>query len=122
VELVLPGRNDFALVLYAGRSYYEMLDAGVKLYEMDDAIMHAKTAVIDGVFSTVGSSNLDWRSLASNNELNVIVLGEEFGAEMQRQFDKDRAASVPIEIQDWQRRGLHRRAMEWFGRVVERWM
>jgi hypothetical protein len=50
------------------------------------------------------------------------VLGEEFGAEMQRQFEKDRAASVPIDLQAWQRRGLHRRAMEWFGRAVERWM
>ncbi len=123
VQLVLPGRSDFALVLHAGRSYYQkMLDAGVELFEMDDAMMHAKTAVIDGVFSTVGSSNLDWRSLASNNELNVIVLGNEFGAEMQRQFDKDRAASVAIDAQAWQQRGLHRRALELVGRVAERWL
>jgi cardiolipin synthase len=123
VELVLPGRSDFALVLHAGHSYYQqMLDAGIKLHEMDDAMMHAKTAVIDGVFSTVGSSNLDWRSLASNYELNVIVLGEDFGSDMQRQFDKDRAASTPIEAASWRRRGLRERTLELVGRVAERWL
>ena len=58
VALVLPGRSDFALVLHAGRSYYdELLSAGVRIHEMDQAVMHAKTAVIDGVLS--GTARLD---------------------------------------------------------------
>jgi len=58
VSLVLPGRSDFTLVLHAGRSYYdELLSAGVRIHEMDQAVMHAKTAVIDGVLSTVDA----WR-------------------------------------------------------------
>lgn len=123
VELVLPGRSDFALILHAGRSYYShMLECGIKLYEMEHAVMHAKTAVIDGVLSTVGSSNLDWRSLASNNELNAIVLGEDFGAQMEALFDKDRAASVQVEAQTWRRRGLKQRALELVGRAAERWL
>jgi cardiolipin synthase len=123
VEMVLPGRSDFALVLHAGRSYYtQLLEAGVKLYEMEHAMMHAKTAVIDGVFSTVGSSNLDWRSLVANNELNVIVLGEAFGTQLEALFVKDREASVAVDLQRWEQRGLPQRALEWAGRAAERWL
>jgi cardiolipin synthase len=123
VELVLPGRSDFALILHAGRSYYtQMLACGIRLYEMEHAMMHAKTAVIDGVFSTVGSSNLDWRSLVANNEINAIVLGEEFAAQLEALFAKDRAASVPIEAQQWRRRSVRQRALEMVGRAAERWL
>ena len=123
VELVLPGRSDSSLILHAGRSYYQqLLEAGVRIFEMDQAVMHAKTAVIDGVFATVGSSNLDWISFVANNELNVIVLGEEFGSEMNAQFQRDRQASRPIELPAWQERGAKRRLLEGFGRLVERWL
>jgi cardiolipin synthase len=123
VELVLPGYSDFSLILHAGRSYYtQMLEAGVKLYEMEHALMHAKTAVIDGVLSTVGSSNLDWRSLVDNNELNVIVLGEDFGAQLEALFARDRNASVPIDLPQWRQRGLKQRALELVGRAAERWL
>jgi cardiolipin synthase A/B len=123
VELVLPGRSDFALILHAGRSYYtQMLACGIKLYEMERAVMHSKTAVIDGVLSTVGSSNLDWRSLVSNNEINAVILGDDFGEQLEALFAKDRAASVPIEATQWQRRGLKQRALEMVGRAAERWL
>ena len=123
VELVLPGRSDVPLALHAGRAYYtELLEAGVRIHEMQHAVMHAKTAVIDGVFSTVGSSNLDWLSFVANNELNVIVLGEAFGAEMQAQFDKDRAHSETVSLDAWRERALHLRALEGLGRLLERWL
>ncbi len=123
VELVLPGQSDFALVLHAGRSYYSrMLACGIKLHEMERAVMHSKTAVIDGVFSTVGSSNLDWRSLVSNSELNAIVLGEDFGAQLEALFAKDRDASVAIDVGQWRQRGLKQRALELVGRAAERWL
>ena len=123
VELVLPGRSDSSLVLHAGRSYYtKLLQAGVQIHEMDMAVMHAKTAVIDGVFSTVGSSNLDWISFVANNELNVIVLGEEFGGEMNALFERDRKDSRAVTLEEWQRRGLGGRVMEGVGRLFERWL
>ena len=123
VEMVLPGRSDSMLVLHAGRSYYtRLLQAGVQIHEMEHALMHAKTAVIDGVFSTVGSSNLDWRSFVANNELNIIVLGEDFGAEMAALFERDRAASQPVTLQAWSQRGLKQRTMELLGRLAERWL
>ena len=121
VSLLLPGRSDFVLVLHAGRSYYErLLEAGVRVHEMDDAVMHAKTAVIDGVFSTVGSSNMDWRSFVDNNEINVIVLGDDFGAELEALFKRDLAVSRPIELESWRRRALGDRVLEGLGRLVER--
>jgi cardiolipin synthase A/B len=121
VSLVLPGRSDFTLVLHAGRSYYdELLSAGVRIHEMDLAVMHAKTAVIDGVFSTVGSSNMDWRSWVANNEVNVIVLGNDFGKELEAVFQRDIEQSRPISIDAWRRRDLSSRVMEQIGRIAER--
>ena len=123
VELVLPGRSDNALVLHAGRSYYtQLLEAGVQIHEMAHAMMHAKTAVIDGVWSTVGSSNLDWRSFVANSELNVIVLGEDFGDEMAALFNRDRAASQPVTPDAWAQRGMQQRTLEAIGRLAERWL
>jgi cardiolipin synthase len=120
VELVLSGHSDFTLVLHAGRSYYtRLLKAGVRIHEMEGAVMHAKSAVIDGVFATVGSTNLDWRSIVNNNELNVIVLGEDFGAQMAALFDRDRAASREVTLQAWRERGIGQRAREWLGRIAE---
>lgn len=121
VVLVLPGRSDFTLVLHAGRSYYErLLAAGVRIHEMDDAVMHAKTAVIDGVVSTVGSSNMDWRSFVSNNEINAIVLGRDFGAQLEAVFERDLANSRPIGLDAWRQRDLSDRFMEQMGRLAER--
>jgi cardiolipin synthase len=121
VRLVLPGASDFSLILHAGRSYYtQMLEAGVRLHEMDDAMMHAKSAVIDGVFSTVGSSNMDWRSFVMNNEVNVIVLGADFAQQLEALFRRDLERSRAIEAQAWSRRGLKQRALEMVGRIAER--
>ncbi|MCX7054269.1 MAG: phospholipase D-like domain-containing protein, partial [Proteobacteria bacterium] len=94
VRLVLPGRTDSALVFHAGRSYYDqMLEDGVIIFERRDALMHAKTAVIDGVWSTVGSTNFDWRSFLHNQEVNAVVLGTEFGDRMRASFADDVAQS-----------------------------
>ncbi len=121
VEMVLPGRSDSTLAFHAGRSYYDdLLSSGVRIYQMEHALMHAKTAVIDGVFSTVGSSNLDWLSFVANSELNVIVLGDDFGAEMNQLFERDRAASKPVTLEQWRRRGVGDRAMETLSRMMER--
>ncbi len=121
VAMVLPGRSDFTLVLHAGRSYYdELLSAGVRIHEMDQAVMHAKTAVIDGVFSTVGSSNMDWRSWVANNEVNVIVLGDDFGKQLEAVFQRDVAQSREVKLPAWRQRGLSSRVMEQIGRLAER--
>ena len=120
VQLVLPGRSDVALVQHAARSYYaQLLQAGAKIHEVDHAVMHAKTAVVDGVFATVGSSNLDWRSIVGNNEIDVIVFGDDFGSEMETLFGQDVATARTIDSDRWPERGLGQRLMEGIGRVLE---
>ena len=120
VRLVLPGFSDFWAPLYAGRSHYaNLLAAGVRIYERRDALLHAKTAVIDGVWSSVGSTNLDWRSFVHNYEADVIVLAEPFARDMERLFALDVAASHEITRDEWQRRGLAARMREWFARRWE---
>jgi cardiolipin synthase A/B len=122
VQLVLPSRSDFAPVLNAGRSRYQrLLDAGVTIHELQDAVLHAKTAVIDGVVSTVGSSNMDWRSFTSNNEVNAVVIGDDFGAAMTQMFRQDVSASQTITAQAWRERPLWQRAKELFALAFERW-
>ena len=95
------------------------LAAGVRIYERRAALLHAKTALIDGVWSSVGSTNLDWRSFVHNYEADVIVLAAPFGRDMQRLFALDVEASHEITLAEWQRRGLVARAREWFARRWE---
>jgi cardiolipin synthase A/B len=122
VQLVLPSVSDFTPVLHAGRSYYErLLRSGVKLYELQDAVLHAKTAVIDGVVSTVGSSNMDWRSFVGNNEVNAVIIGEDFGDSMTRMFRRDLEASEKITLEQWARRSPLQRAKETLARLFENW-
>ena len=123
VTLILPSQTDSWLVFHAGRNYYDrLLRAGVKIHERQGVILHSKTALIDGVWATVGSTNLDWRSFLHNYELNAVVLGPEFGEQVQTMFDKDLAASDAITLERWQRRSLDLRLKELFARVWEYWL
>ena len=123
VTLLLPSKTDSSLILWAGRSYYtELLEGGVRIFERQDALLHSKTALIDGVWSTVGSTNLDWRSFLHNQELNAVVLGADFGAQMRAMFDADKAASEPVTLAQWQRRPLGMRLKETFGRLWQYWL
>ena len=123
VSLILPSQTDSWLVFHAGRRFYDrLLRAGVKIFERQGVILHSKTALIDGVWATVGSTNLDWRSFLHNHELNAVVLGAAFGAELQAMFDRDLAASQAITLEAWQRRGLDLRVKEQLARAWEYWL
>lgn len=123
VRLILPSETDSWLVFHAGRGYYaQLLRAGVKIYERRGKVLHSKTALIDGVWATVGSTNLDWRSFLHNHELNAVVLGTEFGAQVQAMFEADLAASDAIQLQQWERRPLDLRLKEGFARLWEYWL
>lgn len=123
VTLILPGLSDFKVVLEAGRSYYaDLLDSGVKIYERRDAMLHAKTAVIDGVWATVGSANMDMRSFLHNNEVNAVVLGEEFGAQMESMFRTDLVRCTPITRESWASRPAGERLKEWLARMWQYWL
>jgi cardiolipin synthase len=123
VRLILPSRTDSELMFHAGRSYYtQLLRAGVKIHERRDVILHSKTVLVDGVWATVGSTNLDWRSFLHNHELNAVVLGAEFGSQLQAMFDRDLAGSDAIALDKWQRRSLDLRVKEAFARLWEYWL
>jgi cardiolipin synthase len=121
VKLILPSNTDSWLVFHAGRSYYaELLEAGVKIFERRGPLLHAKSALIDGVWSTIGSTNLDWRSFLHNQEVNAVILGQEFGAQMRAMFEKDLAASNAITLEDWERRPFGDHLKETIARMWQR--
>lgn len=123
VRLILPSQTDSWLIFHAGRRFYDpLLRAGVKIYERRGVILHSKTAVIDGVWATVGSTNLDWRSFLHNDELNAVVLGAEFGQQMETMFEQDLAASRAITLEEWKRRPLKDRVKETFAGIWEYWL
>lgn len=123
VKIILPGITDSLLALHAQRSYYsKLLQAGVKLYEQSDSLLHAKTAVIDQVWSTVGSTNMDYLSLLNNDEVNAIILSKEFAGEMEKMFTRDLENSQEIQWEEWKDRPLLPRSREWFVSLFVRWL
>ncbi len=123
VRLLLPENSDSTLVFYASHSYYnELLRAHIKIYERHDALLHAKTAVIDGVWSTIGSTNLDWRSFLNNQEINAVILGQDFGTQMQDLFEKDLASSKEITLETWKKRSMGARIKEKAARLWAHWL
>ncbi len=110
VRLLLPGPTDVPIVRHAGHGFFSALLArGVRVFEYQDAILHAKTVVADGVLSVVGSSNLDLRSFEANAECNDVILDRPTAARMERRFEEDLARSVEIAGAAWRRRGaIHR--------------
>jgi cardiolipin synthase len=123
VKLVLPGVSDHGLVMHAGRAFYEELLAnGVKIFQLQVAVLHAKTAVIDGTWSTVGSANIDRRSFLHNYELNVVVLDPGFGRDMESAFDEDLRDSKEVTLQEWRKRPISDRIKEFAARLTEYWI
>jgi cardiolipin synthase len=123
VRLILPSRSDSALVFHAGRAHYaDLLAGGVHIYELTGALLHAKTAMVDGVWSTVGSTNLDWRSFMDNDEIDAVILGRDFAAQMAAMFAADLAASQAIDPTTWQDRPMQFKLKEWLAQWLERWL
>lgn len=120
VELLVPSRSTSDLAIKAGRSYYEdLLEDGVRIYEFQGRVLHAKTVVIDGDWSTVGSSNLDWRSVVFNNEINTVILSREFGGELEAMFHDDLGQAKAIDLASWKHRRFAERFNEWKARLFE---
>lgn len=123
VRIIVPSLTDVVPILFASRHLYgRLLEAGVRIFEYQDAVLHAKTAVVDGRWSTVGSSNLDYLSFIRNHEVNAVVTGRDFAREMERTFLKDLERSREVSLADWKSRpATHRfigylacRFKEWF--------
>jgi len=123
VKIVLPGTTDSSLTMNAGRYYYsDLLKSGVKLYRRRDVLLHSKTAVIDNVWSTVGSTNMDFWSFSINDEVNAVILSKEFAAEMEEMFARDLAESEEIRLEAWKKRPVLEKIKQWIAHRFKRWL
>ena len=115
VRLLLPSDSDSKMALAVGRSHYGyLLEAGVKIYEIQNEVLHSKTASVDGVWTAVGSSNFDPRSVVFNDEVDAIVLGSMTAGDFERMFEADMAKATQIDRAAWRRRPLSERLVELF--------
>ncbi|MFO7963036.1 MAG: cardiolipin synthase [Desulfobacterales bacterium] len=123
VKIIVPGVSDFWMPVYAGRAKYtSLLKAGIKLYERQGALLHSKTAVIDGVWSTVGSSNLDSRSFLHDAEANAVILDSDFAEKMEDMFQEDLAQSEAVVLEEWKIRPLLNLFLERFALAFDYWL
>jgi cardiolipin synthase A/B len=123
VKIILPAKSDSEMAFYAGRSHYsQLLSSGVKLYEHRNTILHAKTAVIDGVWSSVGSTNMDLWSFLRNDEVNAVILGREFANQMEAMFIRDIENSDVVHLAKWEQRSFQERMREWSSRLFGYWL
>jgi cardiolipin synthase A/B len=115
VRILTAGpKTDVKTTWYAGRARYEeLLRNGVRIYEYVPTMMHAKTMVVDSLWATIGSMNFDNRSLAFNNESNIVTLDSAIAAEMHRAFAEDLRYSKEIRLEEFKRR-------PWTAKVLER--
>lgn len=114
VRVIVPGEDsDVPLVRQASRMHYELLlRRGIRIFEYQPTMMHAKTMVVDGIWSTIGSSNFDDRSFRINDEINVNVYDEEIAARMETMFFEDLKRCEEITLRKWFRRPLWARIKE----------
>jgi cardiolipin synthase len=121
VKVVVPGQHaDHTLTRSSGRSIYgDLLKSGAEIYEYEPSMIHAKITVVDGVWSVVGSTNLDNRSFGINDEINVAVLDPGVAQILTRDFEQDASQAKRITLQDWNNRGVFERLLEYVGWIFE---
>jgi len=113
VRLILQGSSDTPLVRTIAIGYYgRLLKHGVEIYAWTRSVLHAKTMVVDGVWSTIGSANLDGRALFLNYEVNAAVLDPSLAAAMEQQFERDLRHCRRVRLEEWKKRPLSQRMVE----------
>lgn len=123
VRVMVAGTTDVTTVKLATRTIYgRLLRAGIRLYEWHGRVLHAKTAVIDGHWSTVGSSNLDQQSLRLNMEANAIVRDARFATAMEKMFHEDLEHCEEITLEGWHQRPVWERAASWAAYLFRDWL
>jgi cardiolipin synthase len=111
--LTVSAKTDVKTTWYAGRHRYEeLLRDGVRIYEYQPTMLHSKTIVADGLWSSIGSMNFDNRSMAFNNESNLVVLDRPFGAQMDSVFLDDLRYSKEIKLDEFRRRSAWSKLLE----------
>ncbi|HEY7640463.1 MAG TPA: cardiolipin synthase [Steroidobacteraceae bacterium] len=123
VRLIVPSFTDSTIVLNATQATYtRLLKSGVKIYELKDALLHAKSVVIDGTVTIVGSANLDMRSFLHNEEVNAVVIDRDVGQRMEQVFEKDQKAARPVLLERWEKRSAWQRFKEFWVSLFRYWI
>ena len=123
VRLLVPANSDVGLLLHASRhQYMKLLKSGVRIFEYEGSVLHAKTAVVDGVWSTVGSSNLDYLSFIHNDEANAIIVGHAFAREMEHLFQADLENAREVTLDAWRARPIPDRVMQTLASTLKFWI
>ena len=113
VRVIVPGVSDIEVVRHASRAVWgRLMRHGVRIYEWTKNMLHTKSAVIDGRWSTIGTFNINYWSLMNNLEVNVGVLDEGFGAEMEASFERDFAVAREVDFSAFRFRSLQDRLLD----------
>lgn len=119
VRIIVPGLSDAIMPKWGTNSYVEeLLEAGVKIYFYQAGFTHSKVIVADGIFSSVGTANLDFRSLETNFEVNAMIYDEEIARVLTNQFLEDQEKSELIILEEWQKRPRMNKIKESFARII----
>ena len=119
--ITVSKKTDVKTTWYAGRTYYEkLLEGGVKIYEYQPTMMHAKSMVVDGTWSYVGSMNFDNRSLSFNDESLLVALDPAMGAQMNSIFMDDIKSSQEMKLDEFRKRPLSNKILEWCAQKLRR--
>jgi cardiolipin synthase len=123
VRIVAPAFSDVQSAVYAARAAYgDLLEAGARIYEVTDAVVHAKLAVVDDTWTMVGSSNLDRRSVVFNNEVDAVVLGHDTAGQVEAVMLRYMQDARQVSLAKWNHRSLQERMRELEARVWQYWM
>ena len=113
VRLLVPLKSNHIVADWISRGYFsQLLEAGVRIFRFRDAMVHAKTATIDGTWSTVGTANIDRLSLQGNYEINVEVIDHAFATALEEVFGADQSNCLELTASEWEARDLHRKFTE----------
>jgi len=119
VQIIFPHQPDSYIVHVASMSYMkEVLEAGVKVHLYSKGFIHAKTLLVDDVFSSVGTANMDYRSFDQNYEINAMVYSETFAAQLEKQFLEDVEQCVPLQLNRWEQRPIRTKLLESVARLL----
>ncbi len=119
IRIILPGKSDAITPKWSTESFIEeLLEAGVKVYFYQAGFNHSKTMVVDGIIASIGSANMDFRSLETNFEVNALIYDDKTALELEQQFMQDLKQSQEVNLKDWQKRHWLRKTKESFARLL----
>jgi cardiolipin synthase len=120
IRLMVPANSDEPLAQAVGRANYgDLLDAGIHIFEEQDGMLHSKWATVDGVWSVVGSSNFDHRSILFNDEVDAVVLGRDTAQQLENLFQQQVVKARPVTLEGWGNRPIDERFRELYSRALE---